>query len=120
MIEQLSTIDAIVLAAGYVLLLTTSGKVISTILSRVAEKPLAENVSREQLRIGAVVGKCENILLLTFIISNEYTALSLIFAAKAIIRKEDIEHNSLFFLAGTMINVTYSIVVGIIIKIIVR
>jgi len=45
-----------------------------------------------------------------------YTALALVFTAKAIIRREDMSKNSLFFLAGTMINVTYSIMIGLVIK----
>lgn len=60
--------------------------------------------------------KCENILILTFMLLNAYIALAIIFAAKTIIRKEDIEKNSLYFLAGTMVNVTYSILVGAVIK----
>ncbi|MCK4811434.1 MAG: hypothetical protein KAS74_04105 [Methanosarcinales archaeon] len=56
---------------------------------------------------------------MTFMILGAYTALALIFAAKTIVRKEDLNKNSLFFLAGTMINVTYSIMVGLIIKILI-
>jgi hypothetical protein len=37
---------------------------------------------------------------------NIYIALAIIFAAKTIIREEDIKKNSLFFLTGTMVNVT--------------
>lgn len=48
---------------------------------------------------------------------NAYIALAIIFAAKTIIREEDIKKNSLFFLAGTMVNVTYSTLVGAIIKV---
>lgn len=47
---------------------------------------------------------------------DAYIALAIIFAAKTIIREEDIKKNSLYFLAGTMINVTYSIIIGAIIK----
>ncbi len=52
-------------------------------------------------------------------ILGAYTALALIFAAKTVVRKEDLNKNSLFFLAGTMINVTYSIMIGLIIKILI-
>ena len=64
-----------------------------------------------------MVGKCENILIMTFILFNEYTALAIVFAAKAIVRREDMSKNSLFFLAGTMVNVTYSVMFGIMIRI---
>jgi len=48
-----------------------------------------------------------------------YTALSVIFAAKTIVRRDDMAKNSLFFLAGTMVNVTYSVVFGLIIKLLI-
>lgn len=54
---------------------------------------------------------------MTFMILEAYTALALIFTAKAIVRREDMSKNTLFFLAGTMINVTYSITMGLIVKI---
>jgi len=68
---------------------------------------------------GFVIGKCENLLILTFMLLDAYTALAVIFAAKAIVRKEDMSKNTLFFLAGTMINVTYSIIIGLVIKILI-
>lgn len=54
-----------------------------------------------------------------FMILEAYTALALVFAAKAIVRREDMSKNTLFFLAGTMINVTYSIMIGLILKILI-
>jgi len=56
---------------------------------------------------------------LVFMILEAYTALAVIFAAKTIVRKEDMGKNSLFFLAGTMINVTYSIMIGFILRILI-
>ncbi len=36
-----------------------------------------------------------------------------------IVRMEDIRSNSLFYLVGTMINVTYSVIVGVILKVLI-
>ena len=36
-----------------------------------------------------------------FMVLEAYTALALVFAAKAIVRREDMNKNTLFFLAGT-------------------
>ncbi len=47
---------------------------------------------------------------------EEYTALALIFAGKAIVRSEDKEKLSVYHLAGTMINTAYSILLAFIIK----
>ena len=52
-------------------------------------------------------------------ILEAYTAVSVIFAAKTIVRREDMAKNSLFFLAGTLINVTYSVLIGLLIKILI-
>lgn len=62
--------------------------------------------------VGFVVGKCENVLILTFMVVGAYTALAVIFAAKSIVRREDMKNDSKYYLAGTITNVTYSVLVG--------
>jgi len=57
--------------------------------------------------VGVLIGKCENVLTLTFVLAGAFTALAVVFAAKGIVRKDDIEKNSLFYLAGTLVNLTY-------------
>lgn len=114
----MNAIQIAILITGYIILLGTSGMVVNFILSRISSVPISQTISKEVQDTGFVVGKCENILLLTFMILEAYTALALVFAAKAIVRREDMSKNSLFFLAGTMINVTYSIMVGLAIKLI--
>lgn len=109
MIENISFIEVAIIVAGYFILLGTSGKLVNYILSGISKEPMGQNLSKEVLDTGFVVGKCENLLILTFMLLNAYTALALIFAAKAIVRSEDMRKNSLFFLSGTMINVTYSV-----------
>jgi hypothetical protein len=123
--------NIIIICLGYLILLLTSGKLVIFILSRVEhEKNGAQTrlpiknannkqikfASKNELDTGFIIGKCENILILSLVLLGAYTALALIFAAKTIIREDEIKNNSLYFLAGTMINVTYSIVVGLIIK----
>ena len=114
----MNAIQIAILITGYMILLGTSGIIVNFILSRISSVPISQTISKEVRDTGFVVGKCENILLLTFMILEAYTALALVFAAKAIVRREDMSKNSLFFLAGTMINVTYSIMVGLAIKLI--
>ena len=65
---------------------------------------------------GVIIGKCENILVFVFIIFDQYTALALIFTAKTVVRAEAIRADPLYYLAGTMINVTYSIIIALVIK----
>lgn len=103
---------AVVLVVGaYAFLLATSGRVVTHTLRRV---PSDDNVPTGRERdVGVLVGKCENVLTLTFVLAGAYTALAVVFGAKGIVRKDDIEKNSLFYLAGTLVNLTYSVVVGL-------
>ena len=121
---------ALIIVTGYLILLLTSGRVVWIVLSLIARdesrKAVSDSasaaagkfgVSKKALDTGAVVGKCENFLILTFMLLDAYTALALIFAAKTVVRREDISTNTLFYLAGTMINVTYSIFIGALMKV---
>ena len=76
----------------------------------------AETAPSERERdVGAIVGKAENVLTLTLILVGAYTALAVVFAAKNVVRKDDIEKNSLYYLAGTLVNFTYSVTVGVLV-----
>jgi hypothetical protein len=90
----------------------TSGFVVTRALDFVPVED-GEVPSGRERDVGALVGKCENVLTLTFVLAGAYTALAVVFAAKGIVRKDDIEKNSLFYLAGTLVNLTYSVLVGI-------
>ena len=117
--RELDFIDGFILLGGYLMLLGTSGILVNYIISRISSEPVSKTISKEIRDTGFVIGKCENLLILTFMILEAYTALAVVFAAKAIVRREDMSKNSLFFLAGTMVNVTYSIMMGLILKILI-
>ena len=64
---------------------------------------------------GWLIGRIENVLVLTLILVGAYTALSIIFAAKSWVRYEDTaSSDSTYYLAGTLVNFTYSIVFGLV------
>jgi len=100
-----------VVVAGYFGLLATSGAVVTNTLDYVPDT--VDEVSTRERDVGVLVGKCENVLTLTFVLAGAFTALAVVFAAKGIVRKDDIEKNSLFYLAGTLVNLTYSVLVGV-------
>ena len=50
----------------------------------------------------------------TFVLVDAYVALSILFAAKNIVRREDMKQNSPFYLAGPLVNVTCSLLLGLI------
>lgn len=63
---------------------------------------------------GWLIGRLENVLVLSLVIAGEYTALSIIFAAKSWVRRDDTASgNTTYYLAGTLVNFTYSIMIGI-------
>lgn len=123
--------------AGSLLLLFTSGMVVRRVMNIIYKKSLAtlasndegtdtikpdaneERLARERISTGLIIGKCENLIIYLMVLTGSYTALAIIFTAKTIIRKEDIAKNSMFFLAGTMINVTYSLLVSLLVKLLI-
>jgi hypothetical protein len=115
--------DYITIVLVFVLVLFTSGPVIRLVLRSVVHKNLEEVAEADhpaelekRLDIGQIIGKCENIIILCFIILEAYTAIGLVVTAKTIVRKEEIEKNSMYFLAGTLINVSYSVLMGFILR----
>ena len=116
----------LLISISYLFLILTSGMVLKFILSHVSTKrgnDVQENIIPLDPRVrdtGFIVGKCENLLIPTLILLDAYTALAIIFTAKTIVRAEDMKsENTLYFLAGTMINFTYSLCAGVIMKIII-
>lgn len=104
----------LVVVGGCLFLLATSGVVVRFVLRRAGGPEVIEKVGKEARDTGFIIGKCENLLIVLFVLFNEFTALALLFAAKAIVRREDMSKNSLYFLAGSMTNITYSIVVAVV------
>ncbi|MBM3322490.1 hypothetical protein FJY69_03290 [candidate division WOR-3 bacterium] len=120
MITGHSLWDLLAVFGGCALLMLTSGLVVAGVLSRISGRPLSEVVKKSERDTGFVVGKCENVLILVFMLLGAYTALGLVFAAKAIVRVDEARREPLFYLAGTMVNVTYSILLGLALKVLLR
>lgn len=95
--------------AGYTLLMGTSTWFVNYILDHA-------NGDYEEADVdtGRVTGKLENLLILTLVLLNAYTALGLVFTAKSIIRWRDISsRDTNYYLTGTLANFTYSLLVGV-------
>jgi len=97
------------LAAGYGLLVATSGYVVAASL-----RFAGADIGEEEADTGRAVGKVENVLILTLALLGAYTALGLVFTAKSIVRYQDISSgNTTYYLTGSVANVTYSLVYGV-------
>lgn len=130
---NLEMVQIAVALTGLMILLFTSSAVVRLFMNRLYNKEIVEvamepdtskseadskQETTNRVTTGRIIGKCENVLIVLLMFLQAYTALAIIFTAKTIIRKEDIQKNSMYFLVGTMINVTYSIVMGFLISVI--
>lgn len=137
--NHLTFIEILIIIWGLILLLRTSGWLVRSTISFVKEISFDEITNKKLIQYdtlslpvshkdkmtirdytGIIIGKCENILIYILIIFDQYTALALIFTAKTVVRAESIRTDPLYYLAGTMINVSYSIVIAVIIKYLIK
>jgi len=101
-----------VIAAAYLVTLALSGPVVRYfVLPRHFPKPVRDPVG-PRFDPSAVIGKCENLIVLTFILLGQETGIAVVFAAKALVRSDEIKKNPGFFLGGTMVNLIWAVMVG--------
>ena len=104
-----------IIIIGYLVTVLTSGFVVSKILG-VVRKGTDDDPNKAKYDTGFIIGKCENIIILSLVLINAYTALALVFTAKSIVRADDIKKDPKYYLGGTLVNFTYSLVMGFIIR----
>ena len=110
---------AVIILAGYAVTLMLSGPLVHYFIRPKGAEPSSQAPQAGRFDSGAVIGKCENILALTFILSKEVTALSLLFGAKSLVRTEEIRRNPGYFLVGFLVNFVWSVVMGFLLRMIV-
>ena len=76
-------------------------------------------ISRNYRNIGRLIRKCENIITVTFGLIGQETGLALIFAAKSLVRRDDIKENPGFFLGGTLVNLVWAMSIGFIARVLI-
>lgn len=80
------------------------------------ENIIHANQNDKAIKDGYLIGKCENTIIFAMVLADAFTGLALVFAAKNLVRKEEIQQNSSFFLVGTMVNFTATLVVAFAVK----
>jgi hypothetical protein len=113
-----TVIPSIVIIIGYLVTVSTSGFVLRGVL-RFVQKSANKELNKEKYDTGFVIGKCENLITLTLVLLNGYTALALIFTAKSIVRADAIKKDPMYYLGGTLVNFTYSLLMGVNIRFII-
>ena len=107
----------LVLLGTYVVTMALSGAIVKAALRWTKhDTPLSD---AKTARSGMLIGKCENILVVTLVFLDSLTALALIFAAKSLVRKDQIEDTE-YYLGGTLVNVTWSMLVALLARWLIR
>lgn len=114
-------IPLLVLVLGYALTFLTSGMAVRMIVrsgGKTEKRHASQRDAAEKERqdLGAIIGKCENFLAVTFILANEATGLAVIFAVKSMVRAEDMKRDPRYFLGGTLVNFSYSVLMAYLIR----
>ena len=67
---------------------------------------------------GMVIGIVERVMVLTFVLVNQYTAITVIFAAKSIARFNELKDRKMaeYYLIGTLVSITFALLVGIVVR----
>ena len=106
-----------IIAAAYLVTLLTSGWVVKKALVWTKhDAPLGDAATA---RSGLLIGKCENILVVTLVLLDGLTAVALIFTAKSLIRRDAVADTE-YLLGGTLVNVTYSIHIALLAQLVAK
>lgn len=71
---------------------------------------------------GMAIGIIERVMVITFVLVDQYTAITLVFAAKSIARFNELEDRDMaeYYLIGTLLSITFAMIVGIVTRLVIR
>lgn len=83
----------------------------------IEKEPEREETKKEEERVGELIGIIERLLILTFVIAQNYEAVAFIVAAKSIARFSALDDKDFaeYYLIGTLLSVIVAVTVGVII-----
>ena len=113
-------VKLLVILAAYIVTLMLSGVVVRFfVLPPGPTVPTPKGPGQPRYDASTVIGKCENIITVSFVLANAPTGLALIFAGKSLVRSADIKKNPGFFLGGTLVNLVWGLLVAMIARVLV-
>jgi hypothetical protein len=70
---------------------------------------------------GMVIGILERVIVLTFVLVDQYTAITVIFAAKSIARFNELKDRKMaeYYLIGTFLSIAFAMIAGIITRLVI-
>lgn len=95
-------------AGAYILALIGSGPVVRQLL-----RWAGAEIPEEEVNPGRVIGKLEDLLVVSLVIVEAYTALALVFSAKGIIRVTSSRDHPSYYILGTLANFTWALHVAL-------
>lgn len=105
----------LILGSGYVGGYFIGSLLLRKILLRV-DPSIKTDIKPEVRKVGRWIGACEHFLIVTFILVHEYTAIGLIFAAKELVRSQEIKEKASYYLLGTLLSVSFAVFFGLLTK----
>ncbi len=122
LLAHLDVRGAVVVALGYAVTLGASGWWVRWVTGREhapesgphrrEASPSAAAERPGRFDPSTVIGKCENLLAVTFVLAGEVMGLALIFTAKSLVRRNEMEGDPGYYLVGTLVNFTWSVAMG--------
>jgi len=113
-VKYLNSVHFWILIIGYYVVTVPLGIAIGSATARWQEDAAMNTGGLD--KAGMWIGRCERILILTFIITNQYTALGFLMAAKSILRFGDAEERAQkkteYILVGTLMSFASAAIIG--------
>lgn len=102
----------LVVLSSYLLALGLSGQVVRYVVLPADTLPPRAPAG---LRFdpSTVIGKCENVITVTFVLAGDVAGIAIIFAAKSLVRSPQIRQNAAFYLGGTLVNLVWGLLVAV-------
>ena len=106
----------VVIISAYFMASVISAYCIKLMLKKY-EKDIQDNGLKSA---GMIIGMIERIIILTFVLVNEYTAITIIFAAKSIARFNELKIREIaeYYLIGTLLSISFAMFIGIVTRLI--
>lgn len=108
------------LAVGYCVTLGLSGAIVRfVVLPKSFVPEVRTGPDAPRFGPSTVIGKCENLIVVTFVLCGELTGIALVFAAKSLVRVDEIKLDPGYYLGGTLVNLCWSLLMGILLRLLV-